>query len=383
MHQFLVGDELGNIKRIRYGFKDRTEPGSSTYVVDQLYNGAQASNAAVQAMTTSSEGLHMTVSACANKTLTSYQYDDSGKFTLTNQWTESRMSHAARFVGLSVLNNCVYSCTSNGALRKTNFSEDLSHQHQLAALPNNLAGWRVSPTADAFTYAGDEVDVSVWDFEKAFASQPQKTSSAGKRKRSDVLLPAEIWRAKNTVASDGLGLRQPVRVSALAYLNHQPSGAHIFTGTQFGDVRRYDIRAGRKPVSDWNTFKNGSGVKTIEAGVHEQYEPPTSFPDLHSYPSQPNPSTVTKVISFSLSSFTHLVNIAVPSPSGPDEQKGEVLEKIFVTSTPTVVICDRDDNARPISPDENEDDVWQSMEHAVDEEEEEEREESRKQRKRH
>jgi ribosome biogenesis protein NSA1 len=62
-----------------------------------------------------------------------------------------------------------------------------------------LCEWRLAPDKSTFSYGGDEVELSVWDLETAFApKQPQPESpSSKKRKRASELLPGELWRAKN------------------------------------------------------------------------------------------------------------------------------------------------------------------------------------------
>jgi ribosome biogenesis protein NSA1 len=61
-----------------------------------------------------------------------------------------------------------------------------------------LCEWRTAPDGNTFCHGGDEVELSVWDLESAFAPK-QKPQSEGtkKRKRANDLLPGEIWRAKN------------------------------------------------------------------------------------------------------------------------------------------------------------------------------------------
>lgn len=66
-----------------------------------------------------------------------------------------------------------------------------------------LAEWRLASNDETFAYAGDEVELSVWNTEYAFSSD-SKTPSEGdseaqskKRKRSEQLLHGEVWRAKN------------------------------------------------------------------------------------------------------------------------------------------------------------------------------------------
>ena len=93
----------------------------------------------------------------------------------------------------------IFTCISNGALRLTKPGDDLTSE--TAVLPMRLAEWRLSPDEKNFAYAGDEVELSIWDTEKAFAAKPQENASTSegskKRKRADQLLPGEIWRAKN------------------------------------------------------------------------------------------------------------------------------------------------------------------------------------------
>lgn len=71
-------------------------------------------------------------------------------------------------------------------------------------LPTNLTCF--APLSDSsFAYAGQEVDLSVWDTERAFASSgadkvEEKTTTVEggkKRKKGVQLLPGETWRAQN------------------------------------------------------------------------------------------------------------------------------------------------------------------------------------------
>lgn len=66
------------------------------------------------------------------------------------------------------------------------------------ALPARLSEWRLYQ--DTFAYGGDEVDLSVFDTERAFQNTAEdlaSTTAANKRKRNDFLFPGEVWRAKN------------------------------------------------------------------------------------------------------------------------------------------------------------------------------------------
>lgn len=158
-----------------------------------------------------------------------------------------------------------------------------------ATLPIRLYDWRHSPDGTSFAYGGDEVDLSVWDTERAFQAPAESTTASNsgskKRKRNDDLFPAEVWRARNVssytllqpltskkqeLSNDHLGLRQPVRITALTYLNVLSSGHDLAVGTQFGDLRRYDTKSGRRPVSNWKGLGKVGGLKAVEKGFAEQ-----------------------------------------------------------------------------------------------------------------
>ena len=111
----------------------------------------------------------------------------------------------------------MYSCTSNGALRLTMLSSEPTYDgdspvSHLATLPMRLCDWQLSENGNTFVYGGDEVELSMWDAERAFVSEPPRDSATAetkKRKRGNDLLPAEVWRAKN--------VRSPHTLSAVSF----------------------------------------------------------------------------------------------------------------------------------------------------------------------
>lgn len=150
------------------------------------------------------------------------------------------------------------------------------------------------------------MELSVWNTEQAFTPPADQLSvtEMKKRKRGDTLFPGEVWRAKNVrcilvvviltpdvfthggfrfqVPNDNLGLRQPVHITSLTYLSpSSPTGHHLLTGTRLGDVRRYDIRAARRPVADWTGIGKIGGIKKVEKGFAEQYVIPTICHEVH------------------------------------------------------------------------------------------------------
>ncbi|CCL99152.1 uncharacterized protein FIBRA_01167 [Fibroporia radiculosa] len=269
-----------------------------------------------------------------------------------------------------------------------------------------LTNWRLSPGGETFAYGGDEVELSVWNTEAAFAKRPEDklSNETKKRKRGDQLLPGEIWRAKN-VPHDGLSLRQPVKNTSLAYL--QPAGStshcHILAGTQQGNVRRYDTRAARRPVADWKGIAKIGGISTIEKG-HDEHE---AFVADHgcnlfaldlrngrvSYGYRglagsvmsmaPSPSFLASV---SQDRFLRL-HSTFPPPAqagSQQEQKGNVVDKQFMKTNPTVIVWDQftghlgDARVDSDTEDGADDAVWDAMQNVEDVDEEEEGGQKRK-----
>ena len=87
---------------------------------------------------------------------------------------------------------------------------------------------------------------------------------------------------QHQLPNDHLGLRPPVRITSLAFLQSSPAGCHLVTGTQFGDLRKYDTRAGRRPVCNWTGLCNVGGVKALEKGFSEQcvFSSPNFFKEV-------------------------------------------------------------------------------------------------------
>ncbi|KAJ7219222.1 WD40-repeat-containing domain protein [Mycena pura] len=363
MPRFLTGDDLGNIKALQV-----TTGGLSELTT--LYS-AKSSVAALSVTPTASTSKSV-AAAFADGSIEAFTLEDD-KLQSLHQWKETRLKQEQSFIGLQVTDRGIYSCTSNGALRLVPHGLD-EKQPIFGSLPTRLSAWRLASDHVTFAYGGNEVDLSVWDTEKAFLAEPQ---SSVKRKR-DAMFPGEIWRANN-VQNDGLGLRQPVRITSLAYLF---SCHHLLTGTQFGDIRRYDIRAARRAVSNWKGIGKVGGVKVVEKGLaeHEVF-----IGDhgcnlfsldlrigrvLYSYKGlsgavtsmAPSPSML---VSTALDRYCRVHTSFPPPPEAGQnlDNKGQVVEKLFMTSIPTVVVWNGVDSTQPVPGAEAEnDDVWDEME---------------------
>ncbi|KAJ7109325.1 WD40-repeat-containing domain protein [Mycena epipterygia] len=370
MPLFLTGDELGNIKSLQIS------PNSPSTI--KLLNSAKSSVAALSVASTASTSKSV-AAGYADGSVAAFTLQDD-ELESVHQWKETRFKPDQKFVGLQATEKGVYSCTSNGALRLTPTGVD--NKQILGSLPARLCDWRLASDQATFAYGGDEVDLSVWDTEKALTPDASSSSdSSGTKRKRDALFAGEIWRAKN-IPNDGLGLRQPVRITSLTYLS---SSNHLLTGTQFGDVRRYDTRA-RRPVSNWKGVGNRGGIKVMEKGFaeHEVFVGDHGC-DLFSLDLRngrviysykglsgavtsiaPSPSLL---VSTALDRYSRVHTSFPPPPDAGQSQdnKGQVVEKVFMTSIPTVVVWDGAEmvsTAPQIEADD--DDVWDEMENVED-----------------
>ncbi|KAF8797980.1 hypothetical protein BYT27DRAFT_7178293 [Phlegmacium glaucopus] len=386
MSRFLLGDQLGNIKVLRYF------PQENRIDVKGVYHQeiAPASSVERLAINSSSSNDQTTLAAAfSNGSLLLSALKEDDTFEVLAKWSEPRLAEN-KFIGLSLDDSAIFSCTSNGILQKAscNTGSDGSLQTvHSTSLPSRLCDWRMSDNRETFAYGGDEVDLSVWDTELAWQCQPQSSTLPGsskKRKRNDDLFPAEIWRARN-VPNDSLGLRQPVRITSLTYLSPSSSSHHILTGTQFGDLRRYDTRAARRPVSNWKGVGKVGGVRLVEKGFSENelfvsdngsnlfsidlrtggilY----SYKGMSGAVTSISPSSTIHMVSTSLDRYFRIHTVVPPpSQSGSHlERRGGILEKTYLTCVPTTVVWDQQTTSKTTMNDNTtyDDDLWDKMEH--------------------
>ncbi|KAJ6547511.1 hypothetical protein B0H19DRAFT_1306641 [Mycena capillaripes] len=372
MPLFLTGDELGNIKSLR------VSPGVPSEL--NLLNSLP-SKSSVAALSVASNSV---AAAYANGSVTTFSLHDD-ELRISEQWKETRFKPGQNFVGLQATDRGVYSCTSNGALRLVPAGVD-GNRPVLGSLPTRLCAWQLASDQTTFAYGGDEVEPSVWNTEKALTVDAPSSDSSGNKRKRDALFPGEIWRAKN-VQNDGLGLRQPVRITSLTYLS---TSTHLLTGTQFGDLRRYDTRAARRPVSNWKNVGKVGGVKVIEKGLADNEVFMSDHGSnlfaldvrngqvIYSYKGLSGAvtsmaSSPSLLVSTALDRYCR-ISTSFPPPSEvgqSQDNKGEVVEKLFMTSVPTVVTWDGVESAAPAreaAPED--DDVWDEMENVEDSDDE-------------
>ncbi|KAH9842823.1 uncharacterized protein C8Q71DRAFT_222574 [Rhodofomes roseus] len=399
MPRFFTGDELGSVKSVRY-LQDSVEKQWKPEVHIISSTPAEARPVPVQKLAFSVVGTDKVLAAARGDGSASiYRIQEDESVSSVAEWKEARLKPGQRYVGLSVSEKRVFSCTSNGALRATTLGEgDSAPSAQTSVLPMRLCEWRLSHDAQTFAYGGDEVELSVWDTERAFAPRDNIPADAEskKRKRGGELLPGEVWRAKN-VPNDGLSLRQPVHNTSLTYLQPSSSASshHLLVGTHHGHVRRYDTRAARRPVADWKGIGKVGGVRMVENGLAE-HEVFVSDNGSNLFALDLRNGRVIygyKSIAGAVSSVAHspsvLASVAqdrflrlhstFPPPKEPGQQqehKGEVLDKLYMKAVPTVVVWDQSADASQAvqgaeeagEEADDDDDVWDAMEDVEDEE---------------
>ncbi|VDC06591.1 unnamed protein product [Peniophora sp. CBMAI 1063] len=412
MARFIVGDELGGLKTASLSRSD------DKITVNSIRAGGEDKKRAVQRLAThyspESESV-LLASAHADGSASAYTLSSDGELETVKEWNEPRLKAGQKYVGLTHTESGVYSCTSNGALRFTSLasSSDASEgpSSQTGVLPMRLADWHLSSSGRTFAYAGDEVELSLWDTERAFAareSKPVTNEGEGKkkRKRGEELLPGETWRARN-VPNDSLSLRQPVRNTCLTFLNGREDSLAV--GTAFGDVRRYDIRAQKRPVANWQGVGKVGGIATVAstaAGENELYVSDNgtsvfaldvrSGKILSGYPGiaggvhaiAPGP----KGLIASAARDRYVRVHSTPSTEegrdgGKGDGKGKVLDKTYFKSVPSTLVWDgigvvsQGGEADDDDEGSDEEDVWDGMD-MVDEDDDDEGEHKKAKRKR-
>ncbi|TFK29892.1 hypothetical protein FA15DRAFT_752036 [Coprinopsis marcescibilis] len=399
MPRFLVGDDLGSLKLLKHG----NEPDASgskiqvknVYQTEASIQGQERISVQALAALNLDGSNVMTAAAFSDGNTRLYHLQDDDSLTLVSSWAESRLK-SNHFVGAALSENSVFSCTSNGILRRTSHSQNVSNEkptHSLRALPTRLCDWKLAPGCNSFAYGGEEVALSVWDTEKAFSatSTPEDNTSAKKRKRSDALFPGEIWRAKNP-PNDSLSLRQPIRITSIDFVPSSGSPCHIIAGTQAGDIQRYDTRSGRRPIGDWKGIAKTGGIRTLQSGCNKNElfvtDNGSNFYSLDLrngsilYGYHGIAASITSIaasptvlVSGAMDQYVRTHSVSPPAASTKErlDGKGIVLEKHFLQCTPTRIVWDGSTSEQAAS-NHNDDeelsdaehDVWDELEAASD-----------------
>ncbi|RGB25842.1 WD40-repeat-containing domain protein [Rhizophagus diaphanus] len=131
----------------------------------------------------------------------------------------------------------------------TNDEDNLSTIETTLTLAPDLCRLRVHPKEHhIFACGGKERELSLWDVNSykegiCFIKTQKKEQKAGL-----------VWMSKN-VSHDFLDLRVPVWITDLQFLSEQET-TKLVVATKYHQIRIYDTKAKRRPVSDYNIGNN-------------------------------------------------------------------------------------------------------------------------------
>ena len=245
---FVVGDELGNIKLLKYN-PQLSETNHTrlnlVYPQAQRYDGPPRS---VQQIAVKHSGQHDMVhaprlrhglflwyhlqeqitAAFSDGNCCLSQLTENDSLTVLTTWKEDHIK-GSKFIGMAnrdrqfslcyfiirwpLHDSTTFTCTSGGILQKSSLissegdnSKSFQIEQSHLDLPSRLYDWRLSEDGLNFAYGGDEVEVSLWNTDRAFqtsncADQSVSQSNLKRRKKNHDLYPGEIWRARNVSIS--------------------------------------------------------------------------------------------------------------------------------------------------------------------------------------
>ncbi|KAI8071656.1 hypothetical protein BC940DRAFT_293373 [Gongronella butleri] len=151
----------------------------------------------------------------------------------------------SRFIGLEATPTHLLTCTSKGRLTWTQWGTKKLTTLGKVCLGNNLSVLRMHPVhKHIFATGGKEIDLRIYDMSKILTDMvnAKVPDFAHEQLPSNIGL---IHVAKN-VPHDELDLRQPVHVRDIEFLD-KDDYTKVAVSTHFGQIRKYDFKAGRRP----------------------------------------------------------------------------------------------------------------------------------------
>ncbi|KAG1599896.1 hypothetical protein G6F46_003592 [Rhizopus delemar] len=171
------------------------------------------------------------------------------------------------FVGLFIHNNRLCACTSTGDLSYTPL--DAKETITLTNLGSNLEIMRGHPSqTHIFAIGGKDKDLSIYDLDQLVEEKehvesgttgPQKNTSP--HKKNATKNSALIFQAKN-VKNDFLDLQQPVWIQDLQFMNKEAT--KIAVSTHYHQFRLYDTKVARRPTMNIEIGKHP--IKVLSVG---------------------------------------------------------------------------------------------------------------------
>ncbi|KAG2223007.1 hypothetical protein INT45_012306 [Circinella minor] len=182
------------------------------------------------------------------------QYLDIETGQIEREYQDENINKDSKFVGLHATEKYLITCTTSGHISYTllsSYKKDTINKTTCisSTLGANLFVMRVHPTRPhLFATGGNENDLKVYDAEVLMKEEDEKK--------------ALVFQAKN-VKNDMLDLRVKVWIHDLHFLNEE--GTRIVTATHYHQIRVYDTKKQRRPISDFDIGKNP--LLTLHIGV--------------------------------------------------------------------------------------------------------------------
>ncbi|KDN51532.1 hypothetical protein RSAG8_00077, partial [Rhizoctonia solani AG-8 WAC10335] len=379
-YRVFTGDDKGQLKSVVCEIPggDSTSRISTTTI--QLGPDNKSPLHRLQCYRDSDSSTGILATARVNGHIATYSYTSgSDELTELSSWNETRIKASDRFIGLyAVAKKGWLTCTNNGRLRlSSSFTESTDSDppaNLVASLPMRLNDIRLSPSCSSLAYGGEEVDLSK------------------RKKGKNELMYAEVWRAKQ-LPNDPQGLSPtppPVHITSLSFiqgseLTNQQSSFHIITGNKNGALRRFDTRASRRPVANWENIAKTGGIRNVEPGRNEYelfvsdngsslssidvrngkicYSYKGMSLGLPSAATSFTPISKSYLASVSLDRVFRLHTVYSPPPQANAQQlkKGAVIGQEFLKSTPIAAAWDGFESQVTVA-EGDEEDVWEGME---------------------
>ncbi|KAG8884302.1 hypothetical protein FRB97_004566 [Tulasnella sp. 331] len=410
VYRFFTGDENGLVKSIKFNVPSGRLTPQRPVVTTVATVDERAKAGPVQLMATGQavDGSHLVsplaVSRGSGSTSIRSYIHKSEDILPKQEWSEPRFKPLEdTFIGLSLSPQGTYTCTSRGHLRLTPHQTNdqtvgtaLPAAPLIAYLPTRLKAFQLSPIDQRqFAYGGDEVELSLWDVERAFTKGGTRSEREGagktkvlkKGRKKEKLFAGEIWRSRN-VPHDFLNIRDQVHITALSFLQPVPPpvdeksssscATNLITGSLSGAPGHGGVKAIERGYSEYVDVRNGriaykypaisgaivsvactppsvsSLVPTAVApppSATTEASPPTSEPSV-STSTLPLPTRPPHLASVSLDRFIRLHTAPIPPPDPTQNSvglvpakhgidgRGKVLAKEFLKGTPTCVVWD-------------------------------------------
>ncbi|KAJ1821947.1 Ribosome biogenesis protein nsa1 (NOP7-associated protein 1) [Coemansia sp. RSA 2599] len=179
-----------------------------------------------------------------------YAFSEPGFTNAVSVQSNGRVIGRQEYVGLGVGEDAFISCTNLGNVRFQKLDAEGGEGRDggfgLMKLPVDVVRMRAhKEKIGLFAAGGREQELSIWDAETACVG-------GGGEYAEPKCEP--LFRSEN-VEPDWLGLRVPVWITDMQFLDSNTSNPQMVVSTRHSHIRIYDAKAQRRPVHSWEIGK--------------------------------------------------------------------------------------------------------------------------------